>query len=384
MNIPTKIISQVEPEKSVIVAADEAVSLGIYTENSSAASLSRFLRYALQKAVCELLPESRVTACLKLIIPGREGVDVLYSDERQRARLGNLCMCGLRWICPVCASRISEGRSALLSAAMKAVQVNPLLITFTMSHGASQRLAPNLDALLDAYKGLTHGRMWQSFKERYGWLTSIRALEVTHGDNGWHPHIHVLAFMKQPLHYDEQFMMDVTLSELWIARLGTQNASADAAHGVDIRTAKKDAIEYVAKFGREPSGKWGIERELTKAVTKNARWKGRTPFALLNDYYFQADRHAGNLFREYEAALKGHVQLVISKDARELLHLKEVTDNELADGSVTEFDERLMRTLDKAQWTRVLFGDLKIELLKVASTGSSDQLAAWLMRVGVL
>ena len=375
MNIPPQIISQVD--------AESVVPLGNNRHSASTWSQSRLLRYALQKSVCELLPDSNVTACLKLIIPGRNGVDVLYSDEKQRARLGNLCTCGLIWICPVCASRISEQRSALLSAAMHAAHVNPLLITFTMSHGASQRLKPNLDALTDAYRALTTGRAWVSFEERYGWLTSIRALEVTHGDNGWHPHLHVLAFMKQPLHYDEAFMFDLTLSELWITRLASQNASADIAHGVDIRTAKKDAIEYVAKFGREPTGKWGIERELTKAVTKNARGKhGRTPWALLDDYR-QADQHAGALFVEYANAFKGRKQLVVNKDARELLKIDDVTDAELAQAPLSPFD-RLLRQLDDNQWKRVLLADLRGDLMAAANTGSADQLARWLASVGVM
>lgn len=375
MNIPPQIISQNDAEKSA--------SLGNNTVFSSTRPLPRFFKYALQKSVCQLMPEERVTACLKLIIPGHVGVQVLYSDERQRARLGNLCTCGLIWICPVCASRISEGRSHLLSAAMKAAHVNPLLITFTMSHGASQRLKPNLDALLDAYKDLTHGRAWVGFEERFGWITAIRALEVTHGANGWHPHIHVLAFMKQPLHYDEQFMLDMTLSDLWIARLASQNASADIAHGVDIRTAKKDAIEYVAKFGREPSNKWGIERELTKAVTKNARFSGsRTPWALLDDYR-QGDQHAGALFVEYADAFKRRKQLVTPNAARDLLKMTEITDAELAAAPLSSV-ERLLAQLDVNQWKRLLLADLRDDLMLVANTGSADQLALWLERVGVL
>jgi len=375
MNVPPQIISQ--------IAADEVVSLGNNRVFSSTRPLPRFFKYALQKSVCQLMPESNVTACLKLIIPGRVGVPVLYSDEQQRARLGNLCTCGLIWICPVCASRISEGRSHLLSAAMMAAHVNPLLITFTMSHGASQRLAPNLTALIDAYERLTSGRAWVGFTDRFGWITAIRALEVTHGDNGWHPHIHVLAFMKQPLHYDEQFMLDMTLSELWITRLASQNASADIAHGVDIRTAKKDAIEYVAKFGRESPGKWGIERELTKAVTKNARFSGsRTPWALLDDYR-QGDQHAGALFVEYADAFKRRKQLVTPNAARELLKMADITDVELAAAPLSPV-ERLLVQLDTNQWKRVLLADLRDDLMIVANTGSADQLAAWLTGVGVL
>jgi len=369
------LIAATLPEKS-------PVSLGNNRTFGSFTSKSRLTRYFLQGLVAQLMPYTNVTTCLKLIIPGRVGVPVLYSDEKQRARLGNLCTCGLIWICPVCASRISEGRSALLSAAMSAVQVNPVLITFTMSHGASQRLAPNLAALTDAYKALTHGSVWIGFEQRYGWITAIRALEVTHGDNGWHPHMHVLAFLKQPLHYDEQPFFDLQLSELWLKRLASKGASASAKHGVDVRTAKKDAIDYVAKFGRDSRGKWGLERELTKAVTKNARWKGRTPWALLSDYG-KGDQQSGALFVEYADAFKGRKQLVTPNAARELLNMKQVTDGQLAAAPLSEIERVLIR-LDVQQWKRVLLSDLRADLILVANTGSADQLAAWLMRVGVL
>lgn len=380
MNVPPKIISQID--------ADESALLVNNTGFGSSASQSRFLRYFLQNAACQLLPESRVTACLKLIIPGRNGVDVLYSDERKRARLGNLCACGLIWICPVCASRISEQRAALLLAGMAAAKVNALHIVFTMSHGASQRLKPNLDALLDAYKSLTHGSVWVSFEQRYGWLTAIRALEVTHGANGWHPHLHVLAFMKQPLHYDEAFMFDIQLTDMWRARLASKGASASEEYGVFIGTNEKSAAAYLAKFGREPTiganGKsaWGIERELTKAVTKNARWNGRTPLALLSDYA-HGDQQAGALFIEFVEAFTNKKQLVIPIAARKLLNLDDITDAQLAAAPLSPI-ERLLVRLDIEQWKRILFGDLRGDLMAVANTGSADQLARWLASVGVM
>ena len=380
MNVPTQIISQNGAEKSALLVNNRGFG--------STASQSRFLRYALQNSVCVLLPESNVTACQKLIIPGRNGVEVVYSDERKRARLGNLCTCSLLWICPVCASRISEGRSALLLQGMGAAKVNALHIVFTMSHGRSQRLAPNLAALLDAYKALTHGRAWVSFEARYSWITAIRALEVTHGVNGWHPHLHVLAFLEKPLHYDEAFMFDIQLTDLWLSRLASQGAAASQEHGIVISTAEKSAATYVAKFGREPTiganGKsvWGIERELTKAVTKNARYNGRTPWALLSDYA-QGDQQAGALFVEYAEAFKGKKQLVIPLAARKLLHLDDVTDDELAAAPLSPI-ERLLVRLDADQWVRILYGDLRQDLIAVANTGSSEQLLAWLDRIGVM
>jgi len=380
VNVPSKIVSQ--------IAVGESASLVNNTGFGSSASQSRFLRYFLQNAACQLLPESRITACMKLVIPGRNGVEVLYSDERKRARLGNLCACALLWQCPVCASRISEGRSALLLSGMAGAKVNALHIVFTMSHGASQRLAPNLEALLDAYKALTHGSVWTSFEQRYGWLTAIRALEVTHGVNGWHPHLHVLAFLKQPLHYDEAFMFDIQLTDMWRARLATKGASASQEHGIVIGTTEKSAAAYLAKFGREPKigangrSAWGIERELTKAVTKNARYNGRTPWALLSDYA-HGDQQAGALFVEYVEAFKNKKQLVIPIAARALLSLDDVTDDELTAAPLSAI-ERLLVRLDIDQWKRILFGDFRQDLIAVANTGSSDQLLAWLERVGVM
>lgn len=383
MNVPKNSVSQIAADRQ-----EKAASLVNKTGFSSARLVSRFFKYYLVTLVCQLLPDSRITKCGKLIIPGRNGVEVWYSDERKRARLGNLCVCGLIWICPVCASRISEQRSRMLKAGMDGAHVVPLLITFTMSHGYRQRLKPNLEALTDAYKDLTHGRAWVGFAERYGWLTSVRALEVTHGENGWHPHLHVLAFLKQPLHYDEAFMFDIQLSDMWRGQLARRGASASAERGVDVRTANKDAAAYVAKFGREPllsaDGKsaWGIERELTKAVVKNARWNGRTPWALLSDYG-QGDQQAGALFVEYSEAFRNHKQLVIPPAARELLGIDDVPDAELADAPLSEV-ERLLWRLTIDQWKRVLYADQLEGLMQIADSGDARILEAWLHTTGVM
>jgi len=368
---------------------DADSTLGIYTGNSSTAQ-SRHARgaqtkYYLQKLSAELLPKERVASCMQIIIPGRKGVDVLYSTELERAAYGNLCACTSLWICPVCASRISEQRALLLGEGIRRAKVTPMLLTFTMRHADGQPLAVNLAALKGAYHNLTSGRWFDAFRERFWWLASISALEVTHGQSGWHPHLHVLGLFKHKFDAEFQVNFECQLADQWVLQLQKQGADADREHGLDVKATFGEVADYVSKFGRQPVVKdWSAAREMTKAVVKQARTHGRTPWALLADYG-NGDQNAGILFKEYSAAFKGSKQLNISARAKKLLDLANVIsdDKAMAAQALSKF-ELLLMTLTVDQWRRVLYSDQRQPLLEHAATGNADALRDWLLEVGIL
>jgi len=62
---------------------------------------------------------------------------------------------------------------------------------------------------------MTAGRQWIQFKETFGLVGTIKAVEVTHGGNGWHPHIHVLFFVDAPMN---DFDRDDAYRQLTIGR----------------------------------------------------------------------------------------------------------------------------------------------------------------------
>ena len=90
-----------------------------------------------------------------------------------------------------------------------------------------------------------------------GVVHKVRSFEVTYGDNGWHPHFHILMFNKYILVSAD---LRKNLSELWIKACVRAGLSAPSMkHGLDLRDGEY-ASEYVSK--------WGIEHELTKGHIK--------------------------------------------------------------------------------------------------------------------
>ena len=203
---------------------------------------------------------------------------------------------------------------------------------------------------------------------RVGWITAIRALEVTYGSNGWHPHLHILALMERAQHADDVAEINMWLSSMWQKHLATIGAFADIQHGVDVKATFADVAEYVAKFGREPKQGWTIERELTKAPVKNARQGGFTPFALL-DASMNGNEWAGQRFIEYAAAMHNKAQLYIPRSARELLKLDDATDEKLADTTIIDPIETVLARLTPAMWVAIVKANARQTVLSIACTG---------------
>lgn len=332
--------------------------------------------FYLQSLARELLPEERVAWCLRRMQPAEKQVKVFKNDYTNKSHYKGLIVCGRLWPCPVCASKISEGRRRELSAALSDSDLVPILITYTVRHNAGMKLPVLLDGLLKAYRFFKAGKGFQTIIDEYGWQGSVRSLEPTHGKNGWHPHLHELVLLSGELSEAARHGLEITLKKRWAQSLAKYDLTASWTHGVDLRTARKDVAEYVAKFGREPSQDgWTLEHEVTKAVTKRGSADGRTPLQLLADYG-EGDIKAGRLFQEYAKAFKGRKQLVWSGDLKKRLGVGEVSDEELTDEGGE--GDRLLATLKADEWRAILRADLRGELLEAAEGSTDEEFSIWL------
>ncbi len=323
-------------------------------------------RYALQNGACHLLPEQRVAGCHRWRSFGHDGVEVWHIPETMTARLGGLQVCGSVWACPVCATKISERRKVELAAALSSAHEKGwevLMVTYTLRHYASDTLADLIEGLTKARRMATSGRAAKQLREDCGVVGSVRALEVTRGENGWHPHIHELVFVRSDR---EVGRLLAGLRVQWENGLRLAGLREVNEHGVDFAIADSNVAGYVAKFGHERG--WNVEHELTKQVTKKGRAGGRTPTDLLAAFKFDGDLQAGEWWREYARVMKGGVQLRWSKGLRSSLGLAvEKSDEELAAG--VEKSGVLLGLLSDNEWRLILADDARAELLAVASTG---------------
>lgn len=364
--------------------------LGIHTKFASASDSKRrrALRFYLQSVARDLLPDERVSWCLRRLRPHASHVYVVYSDVTQRAGYDNLIVCGRLWVCPVCAARISEQRRVELSEAIQNAPYHPFMATFTLQHDESDSLAELIDVINDCYRRLKSGRWWKGFNSEAALVGSIRALEVTHGDHGWHPHIHVLFFSERPYDEVEALMVQTVLAGRWRDLLARRGKYASWAHGVDVRPSDGAVSGYVEKI--DDSGDleliqqrdgWRIEHELVKAVTKRGRAAGRTYLQLLADYA-NGDEQAGRLVQEYALAMKARKHLVWSRGLRDLLGIgQEKPDAEIAE----ELDEAavILARLSYFQWQVIVEKNLRSAVLDVADSGDPDELREFLAGVGV-
>lgn len=331
-------------------------------------------RWAIKAVANRLLPTSRTAKCMVLRAPipgyGLADIDVCKGHTHGKAFYHGLMACGSVWTCPVCAAKVSERRRGELKDAIEAAKVLewvPHFVTLTVPHGAGDDVKELLAKLSEALKRLSHGKYAikgciereRPSEALHGY---IRALEVTHGQNGFHPHFHMILFTSPGI--TSPFLED-SYRTAWqrACRLAGLPIPSDT-HGVTVQDGR---------FAAEYASKWGIEDEMTKGHTKQTRRKGLTPWGMLravlddDDVEYPASR-AGALFQVYAAAFAGRRQLYWSNGLRAKLELaKELSDEELV-GKPDEEEASVLATLTVEQWKAIRRKGQQAHLLTVAES----------------
>ena len=342
----------------------DGTPLGIKTKTDATPAALRLKRYALQNQAAKLLPKERVKKCLRHRIALSTTVDVMYNPARQKANYSNLQRCGSVWMCPVCAAQISEVRKVEVKTAIDGYRESGgfvSLLTLTVPHYSSSHLKTLLDQLRIATRRFFNGtrrskEFWAlSSKEHH-----IKALEVTHGYNGWHPHFHVLLFSRTQLTDADQAQM----LELWqdacrIARLPRPNH-----HGVDLRNGEY-ADQYVSK--------WGLEHEVTKSHLKQGS-TSYTPWDLLKYSMINFDGdpplNFGALFQQFAISFKGSRQLTWSRGLKALFGIDNKTDEEAAEE--TESTAVMAMSIAHDLWPLVVKYDRRTQMLELVEADQNN------------
>ena len=163
-------------------------------------------------------------------------------------------------------------------------------------------------------------------------LGQIRSDEVTHGDNGWHPHIHVLFFFDRPdLTEDELDEFRARIGKRWGDNI--QKALGREIHGiygVDARPVRdiNGVGDYVSKIHFEM-----VRGDLKTRRQDETKGGSRTPWQVGIDGVHTGDAHDIARWREYATAMKGQKVLGVSKAIRDrhgVAPTTEQSDEELA------------------------------------------------------
>lgn len=363
----------------------------------------QIVKYALQSAAKELAPGTRVRICMTSIVPGHDGVEVWHSPTRQKAYYKGLARCGMIWVCPLCASTITERRRDELSKLLgqteeifitldnkveriiTARKWNVGLATFTLAHKRGVSLQDTLSKLSGAYRRVTTGRWFADFKRSHSVIGTIRALEVTYGENGWHPHIHTILVRQSANTPRSTADIELDLMFRWDDAVHSVGAKADKIHGVDYRAGDTSAIEYISKMGQNVVGstaRWNVVSELVKYPVKRGRKGNLTLWDLLAEY-MAGDVKAGELWIEAQAALKGKRHMVPSRGLYKALGTPEsaLDDIMLAQEPASASDALLAR-LTVNEWRTIIRKNMRGQLLAIAGFG--DQRALYDFLEGLL
>jgi len=333
-------------------ATCETAPLGIYGKYSATSQAQRREKYILQSAARKLRQGFPVTRCLRWAIP-KSHISILHYPEFGKAGYGGLETCGSVWECPVCASKISERRRVEVQSAMathKAQGGQVLLLTLTNAHRMGDDLPSMLAAQAKAIDGFRKNRAGRRFFDSIGTVGTIRALEVTHGQNGWHPHFHILLFVSHSVDMAKAYRSAyaVWAAECMKAGLGIPSFK----HGVSLQDGSH-AEKYVSK--------WGLENEITKGHIKKAKAGGRGPFDLLRSYT-DGDKQAGALFVQYATHFKGKRQLVWSHGLKAKFAIEEASDLELAERE--EERATVGMEISRDDWKIIISYDVRAEILE--------------------
>ena len=226
---------------------------------------------------------------------------VLDGGALRGARWSGMVTCQSIHACPVCALRIRTKRASQVRAAVEeGRRQNPKhrwrMLTVTIRHDSGLPLKPLRRLVMGAWRRArqrgTVQRVWKA-KVR----GSVRAVEVTHGGNGWHPHLHLLVLTEgwtgAELAALESAWTDAVRAES--ARLNLSFSRVEPQRGIALRWSSVRATEkeidrsgYLAKLG------W----EMTGAGKGEPQWRIATRAA-------QGDRRAAELWAEYVEAMAG-------------------------------------------------------------------------------
>ena len=322
------------------------------------------------------------TAKCKHITRG-EGVGVHLANEHKKAFFSGLVTCGSVWSCPVCAAKVQERRREEIAKGIDwayANRLQPVMVTLTFPHKAWQELGQLLEQQTDALHRLRAGAPWGRVKAWAGYQGLIRALELTHGANGWHPHTHEIWFVRADLDADELKAKVLKRWQSSCIRAGLLDTNDSAqieafqAHAVDIK-GNCSASDYLAK--QDDSRHWGADREMAKASTKAGKAKGVHPFALLAAA--ATCTRSAELFVSYSLNMRGKRQLFWSAGLKGKVGIDDLTDETLAEQEREDAD--MLGKLDQDDWHTVRQAGARAAVLDAAELGGWPAVVALLERL---
>jgi len=284
-----------------------------------------------------LMPRERLALCGVVLRYGASGV-VIRRLPDGRAAYSGLYRCGDFWRCPSCRVTLGIRRARQIESALRRhvdAGGSALLATYTVPHTRDESLPVVLARLAGTWRRYAKSALRDVLGRHY--VGAVRALEVVHGVNGWHPHYHVLVFVSPGLPYLTP--VAVSLAERW-----SEVAGADWR--ADVRQVARDGVAAVARY-LTTDGVAGAAFETASPAAKIPA--GRSYVQILWDYARYRSSADAALIYEYAAALHGVHHLTVSPRLRRLY---DFVDPALDWSEIA--DEDVLALLNSEEWLSIL------------------------------
>ncbi len=282
--------------------------------------------------------------------------------------------CGSVWSCPWCAPVVRSQKAEEITAAVEswlAKGGRVWFVTGTIPHTATDSLDVLLNRLQEMWtRAYGAGSGGQGVRRRNGVVGSVRSIEVTRGDNGWHPHIHALVFVEPGVPFS---VADWTAR--WRAQFSREGFDYVPGVSMDVRQVRTpDTAEGATAIGQYVAaveGGWGAGLEIARADLKG---RGGLRADQILELASTGEKRWVWRWREYEQATKGRRCIVWSRGLRALCGLDEVeaTDEELAAGP--DADEVIgLVIVPAAEWNSARSSGQLGELLEAVVRGDRSR-----------
>lgn len=218
----------------------------------------------------------------------------IHLDGEGQARVRGLCQCEDAKVCATCAALKSREEGEELQLAIdlhRELGREVLMTTFTAPHHRGESLEELRELMATAYRKVKQGSPWfgakttTGMRDKIGYSGATKVVETTCGGNGWHPHIHALWFLEEPLEDHELQELRDWLTERWRKKVASEGGEEPHPEkGVQVHTGENSG-RYMAKMGlgREASG-------LTHKIGQGANL---TPFEMLAALWSHREKPVG-------------------------------------------------------------------------------------------
>lgn len=346
-----------------------------------------------------------------------KGVQVISNGTETRILGARPCQHS--WACPECTARKMAKYSTRIAAAIDALAkkgYSAAMFTMTVFHTNHQSCEDTYFLLRKAWELMDKQKTWRrkkkdgtyyvnsgrwsKFQNEFQFKHSVKTMEITFGEHGWHPHIHMLIWFKNA---DLQKLADweSTLIEEWNCQVdraakllyGEQSDKYRIRKFLEAKTNRPDFEHLGLHISKTEEGKiraissadylcgFGGENELT-GLGKIAHKGHMTPFQMLESAHNAKDEQQREyLLNKYFEFAWAVIKNRISRIQFSRTGLKAIIDTHLQTEEFRSIIKKKKEKLSIAafqniawfsskQWHEISFNDNEyvIPLIKIFAT----------------